>query len=131
MSSLRRTRWVTGPLALFDLGLGLGAAVRPEIYLSLMHAATGPEEAFLLRRTGVIWLFFAVAEAAAFRWGERRPEAVFLVAMLRWMDVPADALYWATATDLTGFGWIALAFTPVFNLAVGAWLYHAWNRRSA
>lgn len=131
MTGLRATRWVTGPLAVFDLGLGLAAAVRPEIYLSLVHAATSPDQAFLLRRTGVLWLFFAAAEAAAFRWGEKRPEWVFLVAMLRWMDVPADALYAATARDLTGFGLAALVAAPVFNLVVGAWLYHAWKRHAS
>lgn len=112
------TRWLTGPLALFDLALGATALAFPEFYMKLLH---GGGSHFLLQRTGVLWLFFAAAEIAAF--ARPRRETVGLVAMLRLMDVPADAVYFFTSPSLTWFGRWSLIVSPVFNACAGIWLF--------
>ncbi len=114
---MRSTRWLTGPLAIFDLALGLAALAFPAFYMDLMH---GGGTHFLLQRTGVLWLFFAAAEIAAF--ARPRFETIGLVAMLRFMDVPADVVYFCTSPSLTAFGRGSLIVSPIFNAAAGVWL---------
>ncbi|MBI2060830.1 MAG: hypothetical protein HYT87_13765 [Nitrospirae bacterium] len=126
---LERTRWITGPLALFDLGLGGIAVLWPDVYASLMHGPLHPDAFALIHRTGVLWLFFSLCEFAAFLRCERWPATILAVAILRLMDVPADTVYFVTSTTLTFLGRSSLLIAPFFNLAVGAYLFSAWKRR--
>jgi hypothetical protein len=124
---LRRSRFLTGPLALFDLGLAILAVGFPRYYMGLMHTA-GDAEFFLLQRTGMIWLCFAAAEAVAYHWPERFPQAIFLVGAFRLMDALADVAYFFTSQDLTTLGHFFLIFGPVFNTIVGVYLVRLYRR---
>ncbi|MBI3267851.1 MAG: hypothetical protein HYZ53_02425 [Planctomycetes bacterium] len=128
---IEQTRWITGPLAAFDLGLGTVAVAAPSLYMQLLHSPEAPAPGFMLQRTGVLWLFFAAAEAGACLWPRRRPVLVFLVAALRWMDVPADLTYLLTTDPVTPFGRFSLLVSPLFNALAGGLLFHAWRRFSS
>lgn len=124
---IERTRWVTGPLALFDLGLGGTAAFAPGLYMRLMHTPDPGAGHFMLQRTGVLWLVFALCQAIACVAPRRLPQVVLVVAALRLMDVPADLVYLATTAPVTAFGWLSLLTVPVINAAVGGFLLFAWS----
>lgn len=114
---MNATRWLTGPLAILDLALGVSAVAFPRFYMNLMHGGGAP---FLLQRTGVLWLFFAAAEIVACV--RPRRETIGLVAALRIMDVPADVVYFFLSPSLTWFGRWSLIVSPVFNACAGVWL---------
>lgn len=128
---LKRTRWITGPLAVFDLGLGLIASLWPDVYGSLMHGPLHPDADFMIRRTGVLWLFFSLCEGVAFAGVVRWPATLLAVAVLRLMDVPADIVYGVASPALTALGRSSLIFSPIFNLAVGLFLLGVWRRNRA
>lgn len=131
MTHISRTRFLTGPLAVFDLCLGATAIFFPGFYMSIMHFHGSAQHYYMLQRTGVLWLFFALCQGLSFVFAEKIPVLVFLVGMLRLMEVPADPVYLLTSRDLTLFGKFALMFAPVFNLFAGSFLIYAWkNNRS-
>lgn len=117
-------------LAALDLALGLGAIVAPGVVAAILWPEAGAGGLVLLRRTGAIWLFFAAAEVAALaRPGDAA--RLRLVALLRFMDIPADALWAAFAAGLTPFGRAAIGLAPVCNLIFGVILWRAAGRRSS
>ncbi|MFN7972330.1 MAG: hypothetical protein U0166_08275 [Acidobacteriota bacterium] len=107
---------------MFDLVLGGGTLLRPDLYLRLMQPGLVPRSD-LLPRTAAIWLVFGVVEAAA----AIRPSRglVVAVAAYRLMDVPADLVYRFTAEGLGAFGSTVLILAPAVNLAVGMLLCRA------
>lgn len=121
-------RWITGPLSVFDLVLGLCAVATPGLYVSLMHGSL--DSTFLVQRTGMIWLFFCACETAAFVAPTRWPLFVFAVGILRLMDVPADAVYLVTSQSLTTLGRISLIAAPLFNAVVGIVLIRLYSSAS-
>ena len=126
LNDIRSSRYITGPLAILDLGLGGVALAFPDIYLDIMH--TGTDGAFMLQRTGVLWLFFCLCQLVAFLYPARLPMFVFLVGMLRLMDVPADIVYHVTSPGVTAFGRFGLVAAPIFNIVAGTCLILFWHR---
>lgn len=125
---MNASRWITGPLALFDLVLGIGAVAMPGLYLSLMHGSA--ESGVLVQRTGMIWLFFCACETTAFFGSVRWPLSVFVVGILRLMDVPADAVYGIVSPSLTALGRISLVAAPLFNAVAGVVLIRLYSSSS-
>ncbi len=111
-------------LAVFDTALGLASAAMPQLVADLLWPAAGPGGLAMIRRTGAIWLFFAAVEATAVA----RPRLVRFVALLRWMDVPADALWFFTADGLTTLGKLGIGLAPLANIAIGAALWRTRDR---
>lgn len=122
---MNASRWITGPLAIFDLILGVGAVATPGLYLSWMHGSV--ESGFLVQRTGMIWLFFCACETTAFFASTRWPLSVFVVGILRLMDVPADAVYGIVSPSLTTLGRISLVAAPLFNAVAGIVLIRLYS----
>jgi hypothetical protein len=123
---LERTRLLTGPLALFDLGLGIVALGFPDFYQRVLQTDPGPGPTYLLGRTAIIWLGFCLAEVIAFFFYRRLPEWVLIVAVMRLDDVPADLYYRFADPSLGQFGKMTLLFTPAFNLVAGILLLLAY-----
>jgi len=115
-----RSRWITGPLCLFDIGLGILAAFFPTAYMELIQPAAASDPSYLLRRTGTLWICFAVIEGIAFFKSARFPEWILLVAAMRLIDVPADLVYRFTDPSLDAFGKFDLIFAPAFNTIAGS-----------
>jgi hypothetical protein len=114
-------------MIVFDLVLGLGALLVPEVVAQLLWPTAGPDAMSLLRRTGCLWLFFAAAQVAAWQ-RPVSPERLRFVALLRWMDVPADITWVCSAHGLSGFGMLAIGGSPVCNLLLGVILWRTADR---
>ncbi len=112
-------------LGVFDLGLGGLAAFSPKRYAALLHPEREePLPRDFIVRTGVLWLFFALAElTAATRIGKKSlGRWFFLVGALRLMDVPADLAYGKLAAGSPPTARAAIWSAPAFNLLAGAFL---------
>lgn len=129
---LEHARIPLAALAIFDVGLGATALLAPELYLEIIHPhfdqlhPQGPT--YLVRRTGMLWLFFAGVQGVAALDPVRRPGWVLVAGALRLMDVPADLVYFASADDLGALGSLGLLSAPVANLAAGTFLAYAGYR---
>ncbi len=124
---IKYTRLITGPLALFDIFLGLFALLMPVSYMALMHSPSLTSSYFMLQRTAMIWLFFAVVQSVAFVYPKRFSILVFLVGMFRLMEVPADIVYYLT-TGHTFYGQMII-LAPLLNTIVGSVLIYFWLNR--
>ncbi len=124
---IKYSRLITGPLVLFDIFLGLFALLMPVAYMSLMHSPSLAGSFFMLQRTAMIWLFFAGVQLVAFLYPKRFPIFVFLVGILRIMEVPADIVYYLT-TSTTFYGQMII-LAPVLNTIVGSVLIYFWLNR--
>lgn len=127
--TLRQTRWITGTLAVFDYFLSFVALFVPDFYMHVMHGAGANENIFMLKRTGVLWLAYAVVQTVAFINPQRFHLVVLIVAAFRLIEVPADPIYLLTSKHVSPFGTFGLIFAPLFNLTVGVLLVRAWLRR--
>lgn len=106
----------------FDILLGGLSLLKPEFVLKLFSPSSEPKGATLLRRTGAIWLFFVPVQLwAALR--TENPVALRAVAILRLQEVGADPVWLAEGEGFGVFGRFGLAFAPIFNLVVGAYLW--------
>jgi hypothetical protein len=124
-------RTVCWGLAGIDAVLGSTAALFPETYLALIHPGLPPGElpADWVVRTGVLWLIFMVFELS----GALSPSPAkwfFCVAMLRWMEVPADLAYGLLARGATLWSRLAIFTAPVVNGFAGAVLFVTYRRLS-
>jgi hypothetical protein len=116
-------------LAGIDLMLGSVAVLFPATYLGWVHPHLPPGEhpEDWVVRTGVLWLLlmavevYAAVRAAPARW-------FFMVALLRWMEVPADLAYGAVARGASAASRCAILAAPLFNAMVG-WYLLAVSRR--
>lgn len=128
----RALRVVLGGLAVMDLWLGLVALVFPETYVGTMHPEwvgfRGDGLSVLVRRTGMLWLGFAVVQGIAALDPAGRPAWVLVAGTFRLLDVPADGVYFLSAGSLSTTGWYGLLLAPVFNLVVGVW-FAGWGYR--
>ncbi len=124
---IKYTRLITGPLTVFDIFLGLFALLMPTSYMSLMHLPSMTSCYFMLQRTAMLWLFFATVQLIAFIYPKRLHMFVFLVGMLRIMEVPADILYYFT-TGTTFYGNMII-LAPLLNTIVGSLLIYLWHNR--
>lgn len=125
---LSRAKYPLAGLAVFDVALGSTAVFLPDVYGSIMHPGltdlTAEAPGFLLSRTGVLWLVFALVQGVGALDAENRPGWVLAAGVLRMMDVPADPVYYLTADDLSWLGELGLLSAPVFNaLTGGVFLY--------
>jgi len=128
LQAFNRTRFLTGPLALFDLSLGIMALGFPTVYLSLLEPTSVHVSTYMLQRTGIIWLGFFAAETIAFFFYDRLPEWVLIVAVMRVDDVPADLFYRFADHELGWFGKWTLMLTPAFNIVAGVALFVMYFR---
>jgi hypothetical protein len=118
-------------LAGVDAVLGLTAAVFPAAYLSIVHPSLPASEYPIdwVARTGAIWLMFLTFEmsgalsAAPGKW-------FFCVAMVRWMEVPADVVYGVLARGATPLSQAGILAAPVVNAVAGALLLMAFRQQS-
>ena len=130
-NSRRTGRGICLALAGVDAALGIAAAAFPNAYLSLVHSGL-PEREFPIDwvvRTGVLWLMFLVFElsgalsAAPGKW-------FFCVAMLRWMEVPADVAYGVLARGSTPLAQAVILSAPAVNALAGALLLASFRKES-
>lgn len=76
----------------FDLGLGTGALLAPDLTLRMLgHDRPSKDARELFRRCGPVWLTFAAAHAVAAARG--RPEDWWALAWLRATEVLTDAVW--------------------------------------
>jgi len=119
---IAQTRFLTGPLCLFDVALGVVAVLFPHTYLQLFHPRAPVETTGLLGRAGIFWLGYAVVQGLAFFSYKWLPESVLVVGVLRLIEVPADLVYVSHGSGFGYFGHAALVVCPAFNLLAGSWL---------
>jgi hypothetical protein len=113
-------------MILFDLALGSGAIAAPSQTLRILgHDEPSPETAEIFRRSGPVWLTFALAHAVAARRGESRDW--WALAWLRGTEVATDVL-WSRSPGFNRPGAKAgLWFAGAANVAMSAGF--AWLSR--
>lgn len=117
-----------GLLAVIDYALSSAAIFAPDFYMTTMHSHPPHADYFMLQRTGVVWLVFAVCQTIAFINPQRFHLFVLAVGAFRLMEVPADPVYLLTSKHLTPFGMLGLISAPLFNLVVGLFLIQTWRK---
>jgi len=116
----------------FDLALGSGALFAPARTLEMLgHDAPSSDAEHLFRRSGPVWLTFAVAHAVAHR--RDRPEDWWALAWLRASELATDAI-WSRSPAFSRRGarvglWLAGASNVAMALGFG-WV-SARERRAA
>ena len=103
----------------FDLALGSGALMAPDLTLRLLgHDDPSPDARQLFRRCGPIWLTFAAAHAVAERRGA--PEDWWALAWLRGTEVATDVVWSRSASFKRPGARAGLWFAGAANLAMAA-----------
>lgn len=110
--------------AVFDTVLGPGSLVFPSAYFSIMHTTETALSSGLMQRTAVIWTVFAAVEWYAFV-RPRAAAAIALVAAFRFMDIPADLVYFLSAKDLSTIGGPVLIIAVLANTTGGLVFWRA------
>jgi hypothetical protein len=111
-------------LIAFDLALGSGALLAPDVTLRILgHDEPSEDARHLFRRCGPIWLTYAAAHLVAERRGE--PRDWWALAWLRGSELATDVV-WSRSPAFTRPGarsglWLAGAFNLTFALGFG-WL---------
>lgn len=115
-------------LVVLDLGLSTVAIAFPERWFQIMHGLPCDDPAGLLRRTGALWVAFALLQAIAlFRW-QRQPYWLTLIAGVRFTELFSDWTTIAVAKQMTVAGTIGLAIAPPANLVFGLILISTYQR---
>jgi hypothetical protein len=111
--------WNRGMIA-FDAALGAGALFAPRQTLWVLgHERASADAEALFRRSGPVWLTFAVAHAVADRRGRRRDW--WALAWLRGTEIATDAVWAATSPGFTRPGArVAMVMAGVGNTAMAA-----------
>jgi hypothetical protein len=79
-----------------------------------------------LKRTGALWIGFALVQAIAFfRW-RQAPHWLMILAGIRFGDVLSDWIYWADASDHAWLGHAGLLLASPTNLLLGLFFYRAY-----
>jgi hypothetical protein len=127
----RRAFWekavpiVIGALVLMDAVLAGIILISGQAWFDLMHGTDHVDPGGYLKRTGALWLSFAILEAIAFfRWREA-PHWLMILAGVRWGDVLSDWAHWGAADDRTWLAHVLLLATPA-NLLLGFFFYRAY-----
>jgi hypothetical protein len=108
----------------FDLALGSGAILAPDVTLRILgHAEPSTDARHLFRRCGPVWLTFAAAHAVADR--RNHPADWWALAWLRGSELATDVL-WSRSPAFTRPGaraglWLAGAANLAMTLGFG-WL---------
>jgi hypothetical protein len=110
-------RFTNRNMIAFDLALGSGALLAPEVTLRLLgHDEPTTDARELFRRNGPVWLTFAAAHAVAAVRDE--PRDWWALAWLRGIEIGTDAL-WSRSPAFTRPGARAgLWFAGAANLAM-------------
>ena len=110
-------------LFVFDLVLGLVAAIWPELYVALLHPERSDPQIELIRRNGALWLGFAVIAFFTAVSDRHHQASWFLVlGWLRLIEVPADTVYSFTATGSDTFRRAIIFAASPINLLLGGYL---------
>jgi hypothetical protein len=103
----------------FDLALGSGALMAPDLTLRLLgHDDPSPDARQLFRRCGPIWLTFAAAHAVAERRGA--PEDWWALAWLRGTEIATDVVWSGSASFKRPGARAGLWLAGAANLAMAA-----------
>ena len=122
-------RLTAGFLAAFDTVLGGASIARPDLVERFLGVDGGPGGRAMIRRTGVVWSAYAVANAIAAMRGRKRDWQV--LAWMRAMEVPADPLWvMATSKPVAKRGYAMLWTTPLWNMLFTAIFADAARRSS-
>ena len=99
--------------AVWDLALAVAAIGFPEFWFRTFHGVDPVDPQALLRRTGGVWLAFAVFHFIAWRKWKAKPFWLVAVGGMRLGEIFADYLYLFSAQDITTIGRLTfLAATP-------------------
>ena len=133
MGADRGDRWekavpiVIGALVLMDGVLAAIMLLSGQTWFDLMHGTDHVDPGGYLKRTGALWLSFAIIQAIAFmRWREA-PHWLMVLAGVRWGDVLSDWTWWAAMDDRTWLAHVLLLATPA-NFLLGLFFYRAYFR---
>jgi hypothetical protein len=128
----RRSLWgkavpiVIGALVLADAVLSGIILISGQAWFDLVHGTDYVDPQGLLKRTGGLWLSFAIFQAIAFfRW-RQAPHWLMLLAGVRWGDLLSDWVYWLDANDHTVLGHVGLLLATPTNLLLGLFFYRAY-----
>lgn len=124
MDAERALRITNRNMIVFDLALGTGAILAPDATLAVLgHERPSPDARELFRRSGPVWLTFAVAHAVAHH--RDSPEDWWALAWLRGTELATDVL-WSRSAAFSRPGaraglWLAGAGNLAMALGFG-WL---------
>ena len=115
-------------LVIFDLVVAVGAFLLPQLWFRILHGADFVDPQGLLRRTGAIWVAFAVLQILALPRWRGAPHWLLLVTGIRLSEMFADWTYLLFAASKTPFGTIALLVTLPANLLICWFLFATWRK---
>lgn len=118
-------------LVVFDLLVAVGAFLLPQLWFRILHDAEFVDPQGLLRRTGAIWVAFAVLQILALPRWRSASHWLLLVTGIRLSEMFADWTYLAFARfggSITPFGTVALLVTLPANLLICWFLFATWRR---
>lgn len=131
VSAERRALWkkavpiVIGALVLMDGVLAGIMLLSGQTWFDLMHGTDHVDPGGYLKRTGALWLSFAIIQAIAFvRWREA-PHWLMVLAGVRWGDVLSDWTWWGAMDDRTWLAHVLLLATPA-NFFLGLFFFGAY-----
>jgi hypothetical protein len=124
MTLERALRLTNRNMIAFDLALGSAAIAAPAATLKVLgHDEPSPDARHLFRRSGPVWLTFAVAHLVAERRG--RPADWQALAWLRGTEIATDALWSASPAVNRPGAKLGLRLAGAANLAMAvgfAWM---------
>ena len=118
-------------LVIFDLLVAVGAFLFPQLWFRILHDAEFVDPQGLLRRTGAIWVAFAVVQILALPRWRRAAHWLLLVTGIRLSEMFADWTWLVFANlggNVTPFGTAALLVTLPANLLICWFLFATWRR---
>jgi hypothetical protein len=123
-------------LCLFDIGLGGLTLFNPELYCRVFHPTLVDPQLDLIQRLGAVWLAFAlIAGIAATRRGVNRAPWFLVVAVVRFLEVPADLIYGSVAHGASTLSRVLIYCAPPLNFVAGYYLFYVarelWRRELA
>ena len=131
VSAERRALWekavpiVIAALVLMDAALAGIILISGQTWFDLMHGTEHVDPGGYLKRTGALWLSFAILQAIAFvRWREGL-HWLMILAGVRWGDVLSDWTWWAAMDERTWLAHVLILATPA-NLLLGLFFYRAY-----
>jgi hypothetical protein len=132
VSTGRRAFWekavpiVIGAIVVMDFVLAGIILISGQTWFDLVHGTDYVDPQALLKRTGALWLSFAIFQAIAFfRW-RQAPHWLMILAGIRFGDLLSDWTYWLDANDHTWLGHVGLLLASPGNLLLGLFFYRAY-----
>jgi hypothetical protein len=128
----RRAFWekavpiVIGSIIVMDFVLSGIILISGDAWFDLVHGTDYVDPQGLLKRTGALWLSFAIWQTVAFfRW-RQAPHWLMILAGFRFGDLFSDWTYWLDANDHTVLGHIGLLLASPGNLLLALFFYRAY-----